>query len=137
MRAFLPEVYNIPEEQIIGSTMKTSWVESPEPSIVRLPEIGYIDDKEGKPLRIWEIIGKKPVFCGGNSDGDLAMMQWISHNPDGSMMLYIHHTDSVREWAYDRQSAVGKLDKGLDEAVEKDWLVANIDKEWKKVFPDK
>ena len=136
MRAIVTEVYGIPEEQIIGSTIKTEFeLINGKPEIVRLAELDFIDDKEGKPINIHKIIGKKPIFCGGNSDGDLAMMQWTASNPDASFMLYVHHTDSVREWAYDRDSHIGRFDLGLEEANEKDWTVVDMKDDWKNIYP--
>ena len=136
MRAFVTEIYGIPSEQIIGSRIKTEFdYNNGDPQIKRLPELEFIDDKEGKPLNIQKIIGKKPVFASGNSDGDLAMMQWTASNKLKSFMLYVHHTDSVREWAYDRESHIGRLDKGLDEANEKGWTVIDMEKDWKVIYP--
>ncbi len=136
MRAIITEVYGIPEEQIIGSTIKTEFeFNNGDPEIVRMAELDFIDDKEGKPVSIHNIIGKKPIFCAGNSDGDLAMMQWTASNTDGSFMLYVHHTDSVREWAYDRKSHIGRLNKGLDEAHEKGWTVVDMENDWDVVYP--
>jgi hypothetical protein len=102
---------------------------------VRLPEIEFIDDKDGKPLNIQKIIGKKPVFASGNSDGDLQMLQWTASNKHKSFMLYLHHTDSIREWAYDRNSHIGRLDKGLDEAREKGWTVIDMRNDWNLIYP--
>ena len=136
MRAIVTEVYGIPAEQIIGSTIKTEFdYNNGNPVIRRLPEIDFIDDKEGKPINIHKIIGKKPVCCGGNSDGDLQMMQWTASNTYKSLMLYIHHTDAEREWAYDRESHIGKFDKALDEANAKGWNVVSMKEEWKLIFP--
>lgn len=136
MRAFVTEIYGIPEEQIIGSRIKTEFdYNNGSPVIKRLPELDFIDDKEGKPLNIQKIIGKKPVFSSGNSDGDLQMMQWTATNKYKSFMLYVHHTDSIREWAYDRASHIGRLDKGLDEANEKGWTVIDMQKDWKVIYP--
>jgi hypothetical protein len=136
MRAFVSPIYNIPSEQIIGSRIKTKFeYENGQAKIVRLAELDFIDDKEGKPLNIQKIIGKKPVISSGNSDGDLAMMQWAASNKYKSLMLYVHHTDSVREWAYDRNSHIGRLDKGLDEAMEKNWTVIDMEKDWKLIYP--
>ncbi|MCJ7759119.1 MAG: haloacid dehalogenase-like hydrolase [Gillisia sp.] len=136
MRAFVTEIYGIPEEQIIGSRIKTEFdYNNGNPVIKRLPAIDYIDDKEGKPLNIQKIIGKKPVFASGNSDGDLQMLQWTDSNSYTSFQLYLHHTDSIREWAYDRNSHIGKLDKGLDEATEKSWTVIDMEKDWKVIYP--
>lgn len=136
MRAIVTEVYGIPEEQIIGSTIKTEFEFNNEnPEIVRLAELDFIDDKEGKPVAIQRIIGKKPIFCAGNSDGDLAMMQWTASNPEGSFMLYVHHTDSIREWAYDRDSHIGRFDKALDEANEKGWTIIDMKSDWETIYP--
>lgn len=136
MRAFVTEIYGIPEEQILGSRIKTEFdYNNGNPVIKRLPELDFIDDKEGKPLNIQKIIGKKPVFSSGNSDGDLQMMQWTASNKLKSFMLYVHHTDSIREWAYDKNSHIGKLDKGLDEANEKGWTVINMKTDWKVIYP--
>ena len=136
MRAFVTEIYGIPEEQIIGSRIKTSFdYNDGNPIIRRLPELDYIDDKEGKPLNIQKIIGKKPVFSSGNSDGDLQMMQWTASNSYKSFMLYVHHTDEVREWAYDRESHIGRLDKGLDQALNDGWTVIDMKKDWKVIYP--
>ena len=136
MRALVTDVYGIPVEQIIGSTIKSSFeYNEGNPVIKKLPEIVFIDDKEGKPINIQKIIGKKPVFCAGNSDGDLAMLQWTASNQDKSFMLYVHHTDSVREWAYDRDSHIGKLDKGLDQARSDGWTVIDMQKDWKVIYP--
>ena len=94
-----------------------------------------MDDKEGKPVGIDQHIGKKPIFAAGNSDGDLQMMQYTASNPQGAFMLYLHHTDSEREWAYDRDSHIGGLDKGLDEAQKNGWTVIDMAKEWKVIYP--
>ena len=136
MRVFASDVYDVPSEQVIGSRLKTEFIiKEGKPGIYRLPELDFIDDKEGKPLNIQKIIGKKPVFVGGNSDGDLAMMQWAHSNSYKNFNLYVHHTDSIREWAYDRQSHIGRLDKGLEEAAQKGWTVVDMSKDWKVVYP--
>ena len=136
MRAFITEIYGIPEEQIIGSRIKTEFdYNDGNPVIKRLPAIDFINDKEGKPLNIQKIIGKTPVFASGNSDGDLQMMQWAASNKYKSFMLYVHHTDGEREWAYDRESHIGKLDKGLDQAVKDGWTVIDMKKDWKVIYP--
>ena len=136
MRAFVSPVYGIPSEQIIGSRIKTEFdYNNGKPVIKRLAEVDFIDDKDGKPLNIQKIIGKKPVFASGNSDGDLQMMQWTASNKHKSFMLYLHHTDSVREWAYDRDSHIGGLDKGLDQANKDGWTVIDMAKDWKLIYP--
>ena len=135
MRAFVTQIYGIPEEQILGSRIKTEFdYNDGKPVIKRLPELEFIDDKEGKPLNIQKIIGKKPVFASGNSDGDLQMLQWTASNSYKSFMLYLHHTDAEREWAYDRESHIGKLDKGLDQAIKDGWTVIDMKQDWKVVF---
>lgn len=137
MRPWAEEVYGIPKNQIIGSSIKTEFVlVDSVPQINRLPELDFIDDKAGKPVGIYRFIGKKPVFCGGNSDGDLAMMQYTASNEHNSFMLYIHHTDSDREWAYDRDSHVGHFDNGLNEALAKGWTIVDMKSDWKTIFPE-
>lgn len=136
MRPWVEEVYGIPRDQIIGSSIKTEYdYNDGNPVIKRLPELDFIDDKEGKPEGINKFIGRKPVFASGNSDGDLQMMRWAASNGLKSFMLYVHHTDSVREWAYDRDSHIGRLDKGLDEANAKGWTVIDMKNDWKVVYP--
>ena len=121
---------------MVGSSIKTEFrIKDGHPEIIRLPEIDFIDDKEGKPIGIHKFIGRKPIFCSGNSDGDLAMMQYSASGEGKRFMLYLHHTDSVREWAYDRKSSVGRLDKGLDEALEKGWTVIDMKEDWKLIYP--
>ncbi|PLX12080.1 MAG: haloacid dehalogenase [Marinilabiliales bacterium] len=135
MRPIICEIYNIPEEQILGTTYKTVYdYNDGEPLLKRLNEMSFYNDKGNKVVNIQNIIGKKPVFCGGNSDGDLAMMQWTSSNKLKSFMLYVHHTDSIREWAYDRESPIGKLDKGLDQAIELGWTVVDMKNDWRTIF---
>jgi phosphoserine phosphatase len=136
MRAFVTEIYGIPEEQIIGSRIKTEFdYNDGNPVIKRLPALEFINDKEGKPLNIQKVIGKKPVFASGNSDGDLQMLQWTASNKYKSFMLYLHHTDSIREWAYDRNSSIGRLDKGLDQAKKDGWTVIDMKNDWKVIYP--
>ena len=138
MRAFAPNIYGIPSERIIGSTIKTEYeYNNGNPFIKRLPELGFNCDKGGKALSISNIIGKKPIFSGGNSDGDLAMMQWTASNNYKSFELFVHHTDSIREWAYDKNSLYGRLDKGLVQAKEKGWTLVNMAKDWKTIYPNK
>jgi hypothetical protein len=136
MRAWAEEVYGIPPQQVIGSYGKMEFrLENGEAALVKLPEIEFIDDKEGKPIAIERRIGKLPVVAFGNSDGDLAMLQWSAAGKGRRLTAYIHHTDKIREWAYDRESHIGRLDKGLEEAREKDWLVVDMKKDWKKMYP--
>jgi hypothetical protein len=136
MRAWVEEAYGIPADQVVGSSGKTEFVmENGMPVIRKLPELDFIDDKEGKPLGINKFIGRRPIFASGNSDGDLQMLQWTAAGEGARFMLYVHHTDSVREWAYDRDSHIGRLDKGLDEANEKGWTVIDMAKDWKLIYP--
>lgn len=136
MRPWTESVYGIPPEQVIGSSIKTQFVmRDGNPVLIRLPEIDFVDDKEGKPIGINSHIGRRPIFASGNSDGDLQMMQYTAAGDGPSLMLYLHHTDAEREWAYDRNSSIGKLDKGLDEALEKGWTVVDMKQDWKTVFP--
>ncbi len=136
MRAWVEEAYGIPPEQVVGSSIKTEFVvEDGVPRIRRLPQLDFIDDKAGKPLGINKFIGRRPVFASGNSDGDLQMLQWTAAGKGKRFALYLHHTDSIREWAYDRNSHIGRLDKGLDEAKEKSWTVIDMKKDWKVVYP--
>lgn len=133
MRAALNDTYGIPSEQIIGTTLKREFVNG---EIVRLPEVEFIDDKEGKAVNIERIIGKIPAVAFGNSDGDLAMLQYTATGGTNRLMGYVHHTDSIREVAYDRDSHIGKFDKGLDEAIEKNWLLVDMAKDWKTIYPN-
>jgi phosphoserine phosphatase len=136
MRPWVEEAYGIPPDQVVGSSIKTEFdYNNGNPVIRRLPEIDFIDDKEGKPIGVHKFIGKKPVFASGNSDGDLQMMQWTASNTYKSFILYLHHTDGDREWAYDRESHIGRLDKGLDEAKEKGWTVIDMKEDWKIIYP--
>lgn len=136
MRAFADKVYNIPKDQIIGSTIETDFVITEEgPKIIRLPKLNFNDDKKGKPIAINRHIGRIPVFASGNSDGDLPMLQYTESGKGKRFMLYLHHTDAEREWAYDRESHIGRLDKGLDEANAKGWTVIDMKNDWKVVFP--
>jgi phosphoglycolate phosphatase-like HAD superfamily hydrolase len=136
MRVFTEEVYGIPPEQVIGSSIKTEFeMRSTGPVIKRLPEIDFIDDKAGKPVGIHKFIGRRPIAAFGNSDGDLQMLQWTAAGEGPRLCLYVHHTDGDREWAYGRESHIGKLDKGLDEARRKRWTVVDMKRDWSVVYP--
>jgi hypothetical protein len=135
MRGFAPAAYGIPPEQVIGSTGKTAFeFRNGMPVLVKLPAVDFVDDKEGKPIAINKQIGRRPLIAFGNSDGDLAMLQWTAAGPGPRLCVYIRHTDAQREWAYDRTSKIGRLDKGLDEADAKGWLVVDMKRDWKQVF---
>ena len=136
MRPWAERVYGIPPEQVIGSSIKTRFeLRDGKPVLVRLPEINFIDDKAGKPVGIQMHIGRRPIAAFGNSDGDLQMLQWTAAGPGARFCLYIHHTDAGREWAYDRQSPIGRLDKGLEEAQARGWTVVDMREDWNRVFP--
>lgn len=135
MRPWTEKVYGIPPEQVIGSSIKTKFeLRDGKPVLVRLPEINFIDDKEGKPVGINQHIGRRPVFAFGNSDGDLQMLQWTAAGQGPRFIGIVHHTDAEREWAYDRKSHVGRLDKALDEAKEKGWMLVDMKKDWKVIY---
>lgn len=137
MRAWAEDVYEIPKQNIIGSRFKLQFKYNDGAMVInRLPELELNNDKEGKPVSIQQHIGKKPIFAAGNSDGDLQMLQWSSSSSYKTLQLYVHHTDSVREWAYDRGSHIGRLEKGLDEALQKGWTIADMEKDWKVIYPD-
>ena len=136
MRVFAERVYGVPPEQVIGSSIKTTFeMRNGQPVLVRLPEINFIDDKAGKPVGIQMHIGRRPIAAFGNSDGDLQMLQWTAARKGASFCLYVHHTDAAREWAYDRESHIGRLDKGLDEAKARGWTVADMKTDWKVIYP--
>lgn len=136
MRPWAERVYGIPPEQVIGSSIKTKYeVRDGEPVIVRLPDLNFIDDKEGKPIGILEHIGRRPLMAFGNSDGDFQMLEWTTSGSGPRFGLLVHHTDGEREWAYDRDSHVGKLNKGLDEGPERGWIIVSMKDDWKEVFP--
>ncbi len=136
MRPWAEAVYGIPPEQVMGSSIKVEWEESGDSFVLRrLPELNFIDDKEGKPVGIHYFIGKKPLAAFGNSDGDLQMLQWTDSREGPSFQMYIHHTDAEREWAYDRGSHIGGFDKGLDIAREKGWTIVDMKNEWKVIYP--
>lgn len=136
MRPWTETVYGIPPEQVVGSSIKTKLeVHNGKPVIMRLPELAFMDDKEGKPIGINSHIGRRPIAAFGNSDGDLQMLQYTAAGDGPAFMLYIHHTDAEREWAYDRKSGVGELDKGLDEALEKGWTIVDMKRDWKVIYP--
>ncbi len=135
MRPWTEKVYGVPPEQVIGSSIKTKYeIRDGKPVLVRLPEINFIDDKEGKPIAIQQHIGRRPIAAFGNSDGDLQMLQWTTAGNGPRLAIIVHHTDAEREWAYDRKSHVGQLDKALDEAQARGWTVVDMKRDWKTVF---
>jgi len=135
VRAFAEERYGIPPEQVMGSMGQTTfqmWDEGPV--LVKQPAISFVDDKAGKPVGIHQFIGRRPIAAFGNSDGDLQMLQWTAAGEGPSLMVLLHHDDAEREYAYDRESHVGRLDAALDEAGERGWTVISMKDEWNRVF---
>jgi hypothetical protein len=136
MRPWVEAVYGIPPEQVIGSSIKTRFeMREGMPVLVRLPEIDFIDDKAGKPVGINRHIGRRPIAAFGNSDGDLQMLQWTAAGDGRRFMVLVRHTDAEREWAYDRDSHVGRLDKALDAANKNGWTVVDMKQDWKQIYP--
>ena len=136
IRPWAERVYGIPPEQVVGSSEKLKFeFRGGEPVLLKLPAVDLIDDKEGKPIGIQMHIGRRPIFAFGNSDGDQQMLEWTAAGTGARFMGLVHHTDAAREWAYDRQSHFGKLDKALDEATAKGWTVVSMKDDWKTIFP--
>jgi phosphoglycolate phosphatase-like HAD superfamily hydrolase len=136
MRPWTDRVYGIPPEQVVGSTGKLKYeLRDGKPVLMRLAAIDHIDDGPGKPVGIQTHIGRRPIAAFGNSDGDLQMLQYTAAGAGARLMLIVHHTDAEREYAYDRKSSVGRLDKALDEANAKGWTVVSMKTDWKKIFP--
>jgi hypothetical protein len=136
MRPWTEPAYGIPPEHVIGSSIKTKVaLREGKPVLVRLAEVNLIDDKAGKPVGINQEIGRRPVAAFGNSDGDQQMLEWTAAGKGPRLMLLVHHTDAQREYAYDRNSSVGRLDKALDEADAKGWTVVDMKRDWKTIFP--
>jgi phosphoglycolate phosphatase-like HAD superfamily hydrolase len=135
MRVFAEEVYGVPPEQVIGSSIVTEFAMTREgPVLRRLPEIAFVDDKEGKPVGINAFIGRRPIAAFGNSDGDLQMLQWTAAGEGPRLCAIVHHTDRRREYAYDRESPIGRLDEALDEARARGWVVIDMAEDWAAVF---
>lgn len=136
MRAFAEEVYGIPPEQVIGTNFVTQYqMIDGQPALLRTPKLAHNDDGPGKPESIDTIIGRRPILAFGNSDGDLQMLQWTAAGKGPRFMGLVHHTDAAREWAYDRQSKIGRLDKALDEAKSQGWTVVDMASDWARIYP--
>jgi phosphoglycolate phosphatase-like HAD superfamily hydrolase len=137
MRAFAEKVYGIPPEQVIGTSGKLHFeMRADVPVLLKLPELGFYNDGPTKPVAIQTTIGRRPIAAFGNSDGDLQMLQWTCGTTGMHYCLYVHHTDAQREWAYDRKSDVGQLDKGLDVAASQGWTVVDMKNDWKTIFTE-
>jgi phosphoglycolate phosphatase-like HAD superfamily hydrolase len=138
MRPFAERVYGVPPEQVIGSSIQTRYeLRDRRPVILRLPEVDFVDDKAGKPVGIHKFIGRRPLLAFGNSDGDFEMLEWTTSGPGPRLGLLLHHDDGEREVAYDRRSAFGRLDRGLDEAPKRGWQLVSMKRDWKRVFPNR
>jgi len=136
MRPWVDGVYGVPPEQVVGSSIRTKYeVRDGKPVLVRLPEIEFIDDEAGKPVGIHQHIGRRPILAFGNSDGDFQMLEWTTAGAGARLGLIVHHDDAGRECAYDRKSAMGRLDKGLDEAAQRGWVVVSMKNDWIRTFP--
>lgn len=133
IRAFAEAAYNIPPEQVIGSTGPTEYADG---VVTKLPGIDFIDDKEGKPVGIDSRIGKRPIFASGNSDGDFAMLEYTTAGDGPRFGLLLHHTDAEREFAYDREGHIGVLNRGLDEGPDRGWVIVDMANDWKQVWPE-
>jgi len=135
MRVFAERAYGVPPEQVIGSSIRTKYeLRDGKPAIVRLPEIEFIDDKAGKPIGIQKFIGRRPILAFGNSDGDFEMLEFTTSSPGPRLGLIVHHDDGEREYAYDRKSPVGRLERGLDEAAQRGWVIVSMKDDWQRVY---
>ncbi len=138
MRPISEKTYGIPPEQVVGSSVVTKFqIKDGEPVLVRMPKIDFINDKAGKPVGIYEHIGRRPILAFGNSDSDMQMIEYTMAGEGRRLGLFVHHTDADREFAYDRKSHVGKLDKALDQADANGWIIVDMKNDWKEVFPGK
>jgi len=138
MRVFAEQAYGIPPEQVIGSSIKAKYeVRDGKPVILKIPELDFLDDKAEKPVGIHRHIGRRPIMAFGNSDGDFEMLEWTTSGKGARFGLLVHHTDADREWAYDRESHIGQLNRGLDEAKKRGWVVVDMKADWMFVFKTK
>lgn len=136
MRPWTEKTYGIPPENVFGSSIKTKYeVREGTPVIIRLPEIDFINDKEGKPVSILKFIGKRPIAAFGNSDGDFEMLEWTTAGAGARLGMLVHHDDAEREFAYDRKSPIGRLNRGLDEGPSRGWTIVSIKNDWSRVYP--
>ena len=136
MRPWTEQVYGIPPEQVVGSSIRTKYeLRDGEPVLVRLPELDFIDDKAGKPVGIHQHVGRRPILAVGNSDGDFEMLEWTTAGEGPRLGVIVHHDDSAREYAYDRKSHIGRLDRGLDEAGRRGWVLVSMKDDWRTIYP--
>jgi phosphoglycolate phosphatase-like HAD superfamily hydrolase len=135
VRVFSQEKYDIPPEQVVGSSIKTRYeVRDGQAVIVRLPEVDFIDDKAGKPVGIHKFIGRRPIAAFGNSDGDFEMLEYVTSGSGQRLGLIVHHDDAEREFAYDRRSPIGRLDRGLDEGPRRGWTIVSMQNDWRTIY---
>jgi phosphoglycolate phosphatase-like HAD superfamily hydrolase len=138
MRVFSERAYGVPPEQVIGSSIRTKYESRDgKPVIVRLPELEFLDDKAGKPVGINRYIGRRPILAFGNSDGDFEMLEYTTSAPGPRLGLIVHHDDAAREYAYDRKSSIGRLERGLDEAAQRGWVVVSMQNDWRTIHSDR
>ena len=136
MRAWTERIYGIPPEQVIGSSGRTVYeVRDGKPVLVKIPEVNFINDREGKPVGIYQHIGRRPIIAFGNSDGDFQMLEWTTAGGGPRLCLIVHHDDAKREFAYDRDSSIGRLARGLDEGPKRGWIIVSIRNDWRQVYP--
>ena len=137
LRVFAEDAYGVPPEQVVGSSLKAQYeVRDGKPVIVKSPELDFIDDEAGKPVGIYQHIGRRPIFAAVNSDGDFQMLEWTTAGEGPRFGMLVHHTDAEREFAYDRDSHVGKLVRGLDEGAGRGWTIVDMTADWKIVYPE-
>jgi len=137
MRPWSERVYGIPPEQVVGSSVKAKFeIRDGKPVLIKVPELNFIDDKEGKPVGIHQHIGRRPIMAFGNSDGDFQMLEWTTSGAGPRLGVLVHHDDAAREWAYDRNSHIGRLDRGLDEGPERGWIIVSMKDDWRQVIDD-
>lgn len=138
MRPITEEAYGIPPEQVVGSSVVSEFqVKDGKPALVRTPKINFVNDKAGKPVGIYEHIGRRPILAFGNSDSDIEMIEYTVAGDGPRLGLFLHHTDDDREFAYDRKSHVGTLDKALDQAAANGWVIVDMKNDWSRVIPAK
>jgi hypothetical protein len=138
MRPWTERVYGIPPEQVVGSSGVSEFeIKDGKPVLVRMPKVGFVNDKAGKPVGIYQHIGRRPILAFGNADADMQMIEYTMAGAGRRLALFVHHTDADREYAYDREGHIGTLDKALDQAAANGWIIVDMKKEWKSVFPDR
>jgi phosphoglycolate phosphatase-like HAD superfamily hydrolase len=137
MRPWTERVYGIPPEQVVGSSGVSEFeIKDGKPVLIRMPKVGFVNDKAGKPVGIYQHIGRRPILAFGNADADMQMIEYTMTGEGRRLALFVHHTDADREYAYDREGHIGTLDKALDQAAANGWIIVDMKKEWKSVFPD-